>query len=155
MEVNTLRKIYLEKIVSLFINAQKLSDGNNFYFIDIHGDVEDNCDVIVKICEIIVSGYIACEDVILRKFMRINMKKQIEHLSCNLIGNNKVCFWLEDYKEYCNNTTPIFEFMEKIRKLNYDYVDRCIRRYEDEGLIIEPEFFEILTTKDKFERVKN
>ena len=40
-------------------------------------------------------------------------------------------------------------------KLDYDYVDRCIRRYEDEGLIIEPEFVEILTTNDKFERVKN
>jgi hypothetical protein len=155
MEVNKLRKIYLEKIVSSFLNAQRFSDGNNFYFIDIHGDIEDNCNSIVKICEIIVSGYIAGEDVILSGCMRINMKKQIEHLSCSFIGGNKVCFWLEGYKEYCNNTTPILEFMEKIRKLNYDYVDRCIRRYEDEGLIIEPEFVEILTTNDKFERVKN
>ena len=155
MKVNTLRKIYLEKIVSLFINAQQLSDGNNFYFIDIDGDVKDNCDAIVEICGIIVNGYIAGEDVILRGCMRINMKKQIEHLSCSFIGGNKVCFWLEGYKEYCNNSTPILEFMEKIRKLNYVYVDRCIRIYEDEGVIIEPEFVEILTKKDKFERVKN
>ena len=155
MKVNTLRKIYLEKIVSLFINAQRLSDGNNFYFIDIHGDVEDNCDAIVKICEAIVSGYITGEDVILSGCMRINMQKQIEHLSCSFLGGNNVCFWLEGYKEYCNNSIQILEFMEKIRKLNYDYVERCIRRYEDKGVIIEPEFVEILTTKDKFERVKN
>lgn len=155
MKVNTLRKIYLEKIVSLFINAQQLSDGNNFYFIDIHGDVEDNCDAIVRISERIASSYITGHSVVLRRCMGINMKKQIVNLSCSFKGGEQVCFWLEGYEEYCNNTTPIFEFMEKIRKLNYDYVDRCIRRYEDKGLIIEPEFVEILTTKDKFERVKN
>jgi|11BtaG_2_1085332.scaffolds.fasta_scaffold02901_11 hypothetical protein len=148
MKVNTLRKIYLEKIVSLFINAHQLSDGNNFYFIDIHGDVKDNCDAIVKICEIIVGGYITGEDVILRGCMPINMKKQIEHLSCSLSGGNKVCFWLEGYKEYFSDRTLVFEFMEKIRKLNYSYVDQCIRSYEDKGVIIEPEFAEILTLKN-------
>ena len=60
-----------------------------------------------------------------------------------------MCFWLEGYREYSNNNTLVFDLMEKIRKLNYVYVDCCIARYEYDSVIIEPEFVEILTTKDK------
>lgn len=149
MEVNTLRKLYLEKIVSSFLKAQQLSDGNNFYFIDIHGDVEDNCDAIVKLCERVASSYITGDVFILRRFMSINMKNQIVPINCSFRGGNQVCFWLEGYREYSNNNTLVFDLMEKIRKLNYVYVDCCIARYEYDSVIIEPEFVEILTTKDK------
>ena len=149
MEVNTLRKLYLEKIVSSFLKAQQLSDGNNFYFIDIHGDVEDNCDAIVKLCERVASSYITGDVFILRRFMSINMKKQIVPINCSFKGGNQVCFWLEGYEEYRNDKNIVFDLMKKIRKLNYDYVAMCIRRYEDDGMILELEFVEILTTKDK------